>query len=92
MKKRLKEDRRFGRIEFTRNFLWDANIDDLQKVFSNFIVIDSRPDFFYDRIEHTCYCRLFREIDEGEVTPKYEITLHQVQGNFSHITVEEVDE
>lgn len=88
--KTSKDERRLGKIELSKYFLYETDVIELQKVMSNFIVLDSISNFSNMKIEYKCYCPFFRKLEEGEVIPEYKIIIHHCQESYSHITVEEV--
>ncbi len=70
-----------GMVVFSREFLTERPTEDfLKAVFSNFFPVAIENDhtfYMYDKIKMYGYSQHFKEINEGEVTPEYEIIMVQ---------------
>ena len=73
--KNLKKRR--GMVMFRREFLMDNPLEEnLREIFSNFFPINSEnvhSYYFYDHIKMTGLSKHFRELEEGEKIPQYDM-------------------
>jgi len=73
--------RRLGRIKVSKHFLSDEataqELADIQRVFSNLLVLDVQHDIGSHVIEYLVMCLddSFEPVGEGEVVPLYDVIL-----------------
>lgn len=77
--------RRLGRIKVSKHFLSDeatqTEILDIQRVFSNLLVLDVQHDIATHVLEYLVMCmdESFDEVKEGEMVPEYNVILTRTE-------------
>ena len=75
------KSRRLGRIKVSKHFLSDEatqqELADIQRVFSNLLVLDVQHDIGSHVVEYLIMCldESFEPVNEGEVVPQYDVIL-----------------
>jgi hypothetical protein len=82
--------KRRGTFEITRELIEDAP-DEIQKVMGQTVIVRAESLFYNNSIQYHGYSSLFREVAEGEETPRYifEATKNE-DGEINEIKAREI--
>lgn len=78
-----------GYFRFTRKFLEDSPRT-VQKIMAKVIILRAEYLFTGDIFEYTAISHLFRKLEPGEETPRYQINCITKNNGFVHWKFEEV--
>ena len=78
-------DRRVGRFTITRQFMeddgvWNCGRGAMIELMKRIIVLGAECDFESFNLKYIAISDMFRELDEGERAPKYEIEFSSYNG------------
>jgi len=80
-------DKRRGKFDVSRKLMeMCVNNEWLREcLFSNFVIV--RAEFLYmeDKVEYTAFSPLFREVNDGEETPKYSVIVTEERDKEGNI-------
>ena len=73
---KISEDRRIGKIEMSRQMLFDdCTLKQLKNIFKEFIVLNCEYDMVWEKITYTMYCEVFDKIELDEEVPYYDMKI-----------------
>jgi hypothetical protein len=84
--------KRLGIVEFTHYWLLQADIEMRKELYQFLVPIRSQYDnrlFLDSKDRMVCYCELFKELEECEIVPTYEIIIHAKDNKIESIEVKE---
>ena len=76
--------RRIGEMAIDNEWLREC-------LFSNFVIIRAEYLFYNDQIEYIAYSPLFREVEEGESIPRYELIITEQKDDEGNIIKYDVE-
>jgi hypothetical protein len=65
-----------GRVEININILENLNMKTVKNIFSKMAVIRAENDFISNKITYWAISEEFREVEEGEIIPFYEVEIN----------------
>ena len=66
-----------GKIEIDREMFYTMKLETYNKLKEDLIIIDAESDIYTDRIIYTALSENFRETEQGEIIPFYEIDVKE---------------